>query len=62
TKRIAWFQSETTKISQGVPSAGIPAPQMIAWFDDDWASTPENDTLHATNEINAWKALVANNL
>ncbi|MGB3763172.1 MAG: hypothetical protein WA966_08115, partial [Ornithinimicrobium sp.] len=60
-KRIAWFQAQVAKLRQGVPAAGVPAPRMIAWFDDDWASTAENDMLHSANEIAAWSELVAGN-
>jgi hypothetical protein len=60
-KRIAWFQSEVSKISQGVPSAGIPVPEMIAWFDTA-GIIGETEKLAAANEIAAWSALVADNL
>jgi hypothetical protein len=61
TKRVAWFQAEAAAISQGLPTAGIPAPQMIAWFDTA-GIIGETEMLSSTNEINAWKTLVADNL
>lgn len=60
-KRIAWFQSEVARISEGVPASGIPAPLMIAWFDTD-GSTILNTALSTSNEIAAWSAAVDNNL
>jgi hypothetical protein len=60
-KRIAWFQSEVATISQGVPSAGVPAPQMIAWFDTA-GIIGESEKLSSANEIAAWTAFVGTNL
>lgn len=60
-RRVAWIQSEVAKISRGVPAAGIPAPQMIAWFDTA-GIIGESEMLKAPSEIAAWSALVAGNL
>jgi hypothetical protein len=60
TRRIAWFRSEVAKISQGVPGEGVPAPEMIAWFDTA-GIIGESERLTTSNEITAWSALVSTN-
>lgn len=60
TRRTTWFRSEVDKISKGVPTAGIPAPHMIAWFDTA-GIIGNTEKLLTTTEISAWKALVAQN-
>ena len=60
SRRIAWFQSEVAKVSKGVPTAGIPAPEMIAWFDTA-GIIGESEKLALPAEVQAWSALVATN-
>lgn len=60
-KRVSWFQSQAAAISQGVPSAGVPAPRMLAWFDTA-GIIGATEQLTTANEIGAWSNLVADNL
>lgn len=59
-RRTEWFKAEAAAVAQGVASAGVPAPRMIAWFDTA-GIIGDSERLSTVNEIAVWSNFVASN-